>query len=86
MAAARATEYAAVAASAAAVAADSSGGQASTTAAVRRLRNELRQIQRRDYFPPAERDHAEAAIKSLAAQCGEFAAHALEHTDQAATE
>jgi hypothetical protein len=34
---------------------------------VRRLRNELRRIHRRDYFPPAERDHARAAVQDLAA-------------------
>jgi hypothetical protein len=34
---------------------------------VRRLRNELRGIQRRDYFPPAERDQAQAALQELAA-------------------
>jgi hypothetical protein len=34
---------------------------------VRRLRSELRDIQRRDYFPPAERDQAQAALQALAA-------------------
>lgn len=33
---------------------------------VRRLRNELRAIQRRDYFPSADRDRAEAAVQALA--------------------
>jgi hypothetical protein len=32
---------------------------------LRKLRNELRTIQRRDYFPPPERDRAEAAIQAL---------------------
>jgi DNA-binding transcriptional regulator PaaX len=33
----------------------------------RRLRDELRRIHRRDYFPPTERDHAHAAVEALAA-------------------
>jgi hypothetical protein len=33
---------------------------------VRRLRDELRRIHRRDYFPPAERDTARQAVESLA--------------------
>jgi hypothetical protein len=33
---------------------------------LRKLRNGLRAIQRRDYFPPADRDLAEAAIQALA--------------------
>jgi hypothetical protein len=65
MAAARAAEYQALAAAAAAAAGETaSQGRA---AALRRLRNELRAIQRRDYFPPAERDHAEAAVQAVAA-------------------
>lgn len=35
---------------------------------LRRLREELRGIQRRDYFPPPERDRAVIALKDLAAQ------------------
>jgi hypothetical protein len=62
MAAARAAEYAAL--TAAAEAAAASPAPAST---VRRLRNDLRAIQRRDYFPPTERDHAEAAVEALSA-------------------
>ena len=34
--------------------------------ALRSLRRELRQVERRDYFPPTERDHALAAIGELA--------------------
>jgi hypothetical protein len=34
---------------------------------VRRLRDELRRIGRRDYFPPAERDTAHTAVATLAA-------------------
>ena len=64
MAAARAAEYQAlIAASTTAAAAD----PAVRAAAVRRLRNEFRGIQRRDYFPPAERDHAQAAVQALTA-------------------
>jgi hypothetical protein len=32
-----------------------------------RLRRELQRIRRRDYFPPAERERAEAAVEQLAA-------------------
>ena len=35
-------------------------------ALARRLRAELRRIRRRDYFPPAERDRATAAVEALA--------------------
>jgi len=61
MAAARAAEYEALARAAAAAA-----ESPITASAIRRLRNDLRAIQRRDYFPPAERDRAEAAIQALA--------------------
>lgn len=64
MAAARAIEYQAlIDAAAAAAAAD----PAARESAVRRLRNELRVIQRRDYFPPDERERAQAAVHDLAA-------------------
>jgi hypothetical protein len=43
---------------------------------LRRLRKELRGIQRRDYFPPAERDRAVAALSELATR--------LEQADAAA--
>lgn len=36
--------------------------------ALRRLRKDLRTIQRRDYFPPIERDAAAAAMNDLAAR------------------
>jgi ChrB-like protein len=68
--AARAAEYQALIAAAAAAA----RGQAEVVAqagALRRLRNELRAIQRRDYFPPADRDRAEAALNALAHASGE---------------
>jgi hypothetical protein len=64
LATARAAEYRALVA-AAAEAAD--GDPAARASAVRRLRTELHGIQRRDYFPPAERDQAQAAVQELAA-------------------
>lgn len=58
---ARAAEYQALIAAAAQVGSNTAaGGQT-----LRKLRNELRMIQRRDYFPPPERDGAEAAIQAL---------------------
>lgn len=63
MAGARAAEYRAVISAAAAARAD----PAARASLVRRLRNELRAIQRRDYFPPAEREQAEAAVQALTA-------------------
>jgi len=39
-----------------------------------RLRRELRRIRRRDFFPPAEREHAQAAVEQLAATLEEAAA------------
>jgi len=64
MAAARAAEYQELI-SAAAAAADT-GDLAARTAMICKLRTGLRAIQRRDYFPPANRDQAEAAIQALA--------------------
>jgi hypothetical protein len=63
MTAARAAEYQAL------IAATAAAGQADPAAragTLRRLRNELRAIQRRDYFPPPDRDNAEAAVQALA--------------------
>ena len=63
MAAARAAEYVKVMAEA------STGTRSDETARLslaRRLRAELRRIQRRDYFPPPERDQATAAVDALA--------------------
>ncbi|WP_225993120.1 Chromate resistance protein ChrB [Actinomadura rudentiformis] len=65
MAAARAAEYAAVAARAGQAAEATEPGSAAALAALRRLRAELRRIARRDYFPPAERQHARAAVEAL---------------------
>jgi hypothetical protein len=60
---ARAAEYAAVTA-----AARTAGGLtgAARAAAVRKLRGELRRVARRDFFPPGERDTAQAAVRNLA--------------------
>jgi len=63
MAAARAAEYQALIRAAAAV---DKADPLTRVSALRRLRNELRAIQRRDYFPPPERDHAEAAVQAVA--------------------
>jgi len=63
MAAARTAEYAAVTAQAATA---REAGAATRAAALRRLRSELRRITRRDYFPPAGREQAHAAVEALA--------------------
>lgn len=62
---ARAAEYDGVAARAAAVRADGSTG-AQALRDLRSLRRELRRIQRRDFFPPVERDLARAEVTALA--------------------
>src|SRR5689334_9431210 len=62
MAAARAEEYAALVAEAT-TARDGDERQRARTA--EKLRAELRRIGRRDYFPPAERHAAQAAIEAL---------------------
>ncbi|MDP9219486.1 MAG: chromate resistance protein [Actinomycetota bacterium] len=61
MAAARAAEYDAV------LAAAQQADPAESSRVVRRLRAELRRIDRRDYFPPPQRDLARAAVAELAA-------------------
>jgi hypothetical protein len=67
MAAARTVEYLSVISQATgALAAD----QETRAATARRLRAELRRIARRDYFPPAERDQARAAVEDLLGQVG----------------
>jgi hypothetical protein len=63
MAAARAAEYAAITAETATA---RTLDPTARESAARRLRAELRRIQRRDYFPPAEREHATAAVEALA--------------------
>jgi hypothetical protein len=67
MARARAEEYRDLATRAAEIdAADGTPGEGTRT--LLRLRKELRSIQRRDYFPPAERDVAVIAVNDLAAR------------------
>ena len=63
-------EYAAVIAEAAA-AADAPPSVRRRTLA--RLRRELQRVRRRDYFPPAEREQAEAALAQLSAALVEAA-------------
>jgi hypothetical protein len=62
MAAARAVEYQGVIARAADA---RPAGETTRTVTAGRLRAELRRIARRDYFPPAERDQARAAVQDL---------------------
>lgn len=62
MAAARAEEYEQLRARAAAAGPDDG------PSTLRRLRKQLRGVQRRDYFPPAERDLAVTAVTELAAR------------------
>ncbi len=64
MRAARAAEYRAVTDQARTAA---SAAATERRRALRRLRGELRRIARRDFFPPAERDTARAAVDALAA-------------------
>jgi hypothetical protein len=61
---ARTDEYSAIAREAE----DARAGDTPVRAAtLRRLRGELRRVGRRDYFPPRERDVAQAALSALAA-------------------
>lgn len=62
MADARAAEYQALIEAATDAGANPAGGGQT----LRKLRNELRAIQRRDYFPPPESDRAQAAIQAFA--------------------
>jgi hypothetical protein len=62
MATAHSEEYRTVIDRAAAV----SAGEPERVRTVRRLRDELRRIHLRDYFPPAERDAARRAVEALA--------------------
>jgi len=62
MAAARSEEYRAVIDQAAAA---SGASETERTRTIRRLRDELRRIHRRDYFPPTERDNARHAVETL---------------------
>jgi uncharacterized protein YdbL (DUF1318 family) len=62
MAAARREEYQSVIDQASAATAQ----EPERTRTIRRLRDEMRRIQRRDYFPPVERDAARQAVERLA--------------------
>jgi hypothetical protein len=64
MARVRAVEYGQVTVEARAAVEADPASQATT---LRRLRAQLRRIGRRDYFPPLERDAADAAVAALAA-------------------
>jgi hypothetical protein len=78
MAAARAAEYEALAdACRSAAAAD----PAERARALRRLRGEWRAIDRRDFFPPPERELAAAALRELAASVAGDSASAAEVTE-----
>ena len=63
MAAARRDEYRSVIEQATAA---GSAHEAERARTIRRLRDELRRIHRRDYFPPTERDTARQAVEALA--------------------
>lgn len=63
MAAARSAEYVAIAARARS-AREATGSE--SVRLLRSLRRELRQVQRRDFFPLVERDHARAEVNALA--------------------
>ena len=65
LATARAEEYAAI--TVRALAAIDAPKQPEAVRALRGLRREFRQVQRRDFFPPPEREQATAAVKRLAA-------------------
>jgi hypothetical protein len=75
MQAARAAEYRAVTDQARAAA---GAGAAERTRVLRRLRGELRRIARRDFFPPAEREAARAAVAALAADAAADAPTVIE--------
>jgi len=65
MADARAAEYAEIADEALAAASDGSVDQSRVA---KRLRRQLRDVQRRDYFPPPDRERAVRAVQSLASR------------------
>jgi hypothetical protein len=65
MAAARAVEYRQVH-DAAIAATTAEGGRVAAAAVLRRLRAELRRVERRDFFPPPERAQARDAMRALA--------------------
>jgi uncharacterized protein YdbL (DUF1318 family) len=66
LAAARAAEYEAIAVKAGAAAREDSVSPVEGMRRLRLLRRELRQVQRRDFFPPPARQRAQSAVKALA--------------------
>lgn len=79
MADARAMEYAELASAATAAAVL---GPSARTSALRRLREQWRQITRRDFFPPPERERARAALHSLAAAVDQVAGNQSEEVSR----
>ncbi len=77
---ARAAEYQAVVVQARTAAGGAAAQRARTA---RRLRAELRRIARRDFFPPAERDAARAAVNALTGDTNTEAAQATSPAIQA---
>jgi uncharacterized protein YdbL (DUF1318 family) len=67
---ARAAEYSELESAAAAAHALATSARAGM---LRRFRTQFRQITRRDFFPPPERDRARAALRALAASTEEIA-------------
>lgn len=65
---ARADEYRALRRSAITAGASTQPGTPARTRTLRTLRAELRRIERRDYFPPSEREQTRNAINALAAE------------------
>jgi hypothetical protein len=66
MVAARAAEYDGLTVKAEAALAMTALSHAESRRRLRLLRRELRGVQRRDFFPPAERQHAQTTLKTLA--------------------
>jgi hypothetical protein len=83
MAAARALEYAALADRAQTLLdAGPVSGSADGLRRLRLLRREQRRIQRRDYFPPPERQHAQSVVKAVAARLTDSGAAAGERATE----
>ena len=76
---ARAAEYSELESAAAAAEMLSTSARAG---ALRRLRTQWRQITRRDFFPPPERDRARAALHALAAATEEMPRNGAEEVSQ----
>jgi hypothetical protein len=76
---ARAVEYAELVSAATAAAVLSLSARA---AALRRLRGQWRQITRRDFFPPPERERARAALRALAVAAEQVAGSEAQEVSQ----